>query len=123
MSDTFFSAEGFDEFSKLLEQYSKKTEEKTVLEVLEYGANEFAKDLRALPKPRSQIRKAGYTHILDTMTTRRREKEIEVGWGKYYGPMLERKTKKMKKAHPHVRPTFERNSKKYYSAMSKRLFG
>lgn len=120
MSD-FFESEGFDEFSKLLEKYSKRADEDAVLEVLEYGAEEFAKDLRALPKPRSTVRKAGYTHIIDTMTTRRRKDEIEVGWGKYYGPMLERGTRKMR-AQPHVRPLFEKNSEKYYKLMEQKLF-
>ena len=122
MSDTFFTAEGFDEFSRLLDKYSKHADESAVLDVLEYGAEAFAKDLRALPRPRSEIKKAGYTHILDTMTTKKREKEIEVGWGKYYGPMLERGTRKMR-AQPHVRPLFEKNSEKYYKLMEQKLFG
>ena len=121
MSEEFYG-DGFNAFSKLLDEYSKKTDEKSVLDVLEYGAGEFVKDLRSLPKPRSQMRTAGYTHILDTMTTRKTDKEVEVGWGKYYGPMLERGTTKMNE-QPHLRPTFKKNSKKYYSLMSKRLFG
>lgn len=108
MSNLEFYTDGFDEFSKLLESYSKNTDDEKVLSVLECGADAFAKDVRALPKPRSRISAAGYTHLIDTVTTRRNKKEIEVGWGKYYGPMVERGTKKMKAAKPHIRPTFEK---------------
>ena len=120
MSEEFYE-DGFNAFSKLLGEYSRKMDEDKIVEALEYGAEEFI-NLKALPKPRSQMRMAGYTHILDTMTTRKTDKEVEAGWGKYYGPMLERGTSKMN-AQPHLRPTFKKNSKKYYSLMSKRLFG
>ncbi|HIU74395.1 MAG TPA: hypothetical protein IAC62_00765, partial [Candidatus Pelethocola excrementipullorum] len=62
MSQFEYYADGFDDFSKMLEEFSKKTEEENILKVLEYGAEEYAKDLRALPKPRSKIMTGGYTH-------------------------------------------------------------
>ena len=77
---------------------------------------EFVNDVRKLPKPRSSIRKVGYTHLLDTVTYRRKNGEVEAGWGKYYGPMVDKGTKKMS-ATPHFAPTFERNKEKYYNAM------
>lgn len=123
MSEEFYE-DGFNAFSKLLGEYSRKMDEDKIVEALEYGAEEFIKDLKALPKPRSQISAPGYTHILDTMTSAksRRKGQIEVGWGKIYGPSLEHGYGS-RKAQPHLRPTFKKNSKKYYSLMSKRLFG
>lgn len=110
---------GFDEFSNLLEKYIKKTKKENVMRVLEIGAEEFAKDVRVLLKPRRTG--GGYTHMLDSVTTKRRGEEVEVGWGKYYGPFVERGTRKMS-AQSHMRPTFERDKDKYYSKMQKELF-
>ena len=116
MADEFT---GFDDFSDLLEKYIGKTEKENVMKVLEIGAEELARDVRALPKPRRPG--GGYTHMLDSATTKRRGEEVEVGWGKYYGPFVERGTKKMN-SQPHMRPTFERNKEKYYDKMKKALF-
>ena len=53
----------------------------------------------------------------------KREKSgIEVGWGKYYGPMLEHGTRKMA-AREHLKPLFERNKEKYYRKMTESIFG
>ncbi|WP_390603987.1 HK97-gp10 family putative phage morphogenesis protein [Blautia producta] len=123
MSNTEFYTDGFDELEKLLDEYGKKTSQENVLNVLEKGAAALVKDVMALPKPRSQIHKAGYTHLLDTMSYRRNRGEVEVGWGKYYGPMVERGTHRAPKGSPHVRPTFERNKKMYNDLMIKELFG
>ena len=116
MADDFA---GFDDFSSLLEKYIGKVEKENVMKVLEVGAEELARDVRALPKPRRPG--GGYTHMLDSVTTKRRGEEVEVGWGKYYGPFVERGTKKMN-SQPHMRPTFERNKEKYYDKMKKALF-
>lgn len=116
MADEFT---GFDDFSDLLEKYIGKTEKENVMKVLEIGAVELARDVRALPRPRRPG--GGYTHMLDSATTKRRGEEVEVGWGKYYGPFVERGTTKMK-SQPHMRPTFERNKEKYYDKMKKALF-
>ena len=123
MSNTEFYTDGFDSLEKLLEEYRKKTSQANVLNVLEKGAAALVKDVMALPKPRSQIHKAGNTHLLDTMTYRRNRGEVEVGWGKYYGPMVERGTRRAPKGSPHVRPTFERNKDVYDNLMIKELFG
>ena len=112
MSEAEFYTDGFDELEKLLNEYSKKTSQENILNVMEKGAAALVRDIMALPKPRSDIRKAGYTHLLDTMSYRRNRGEIEVGWGKYYGPMVERGTHRAPKGSPHVRPTFERNKGK-----------
>ena len=82
----------------------------------------LADDVRKLPKPRSKMTGSGYTHLLDTVTTRRTKGEIEVGWGKYYGPMVENGTVRAD-AVPHVMPTFQKNKQKYYQAIDKELYG
>lgn len=115
-------ADGFDEFSKMLEEFKKRTEVKNVTKVLEIGARQLVEDVRALPHPRSQINTPGYTHLLDTVTYQTQGEEVVVGWGKYYGPMVENGTVKMKGIE-HVKPTFERNSEKYYKNMQKAIFG
>lgn len=116
MADDFT---GFDDFSRLLKKYIGKTEKENVMQVLEIGAEELARDVRALPKPRRPG--GGRTHMLDSVTTKRRGEEIEVGWGKYYGPFVENGTRKMG-AQPHMKPTFNRNKEKYYRKMQKALF-
>ncbi len=116
MADSYH---GFEEFSEQLEKYIANCETEKVMSVLEEGANEFVKDVRALPQPRRPG--SGYTHLLDSVTTKRNGEEVEVGWGKYYGIMVERGTCKML-ARPHMRPTFERNAEKYYKKMQKALF-
>ena len=114
--------DGFDEFSKMLEEFKKRTEVKNVTKVLEIGARQLVEDVRALPRPRSQINTPGYTHLLDTMTYKVAGEEVEVGWGKYYGPMVENGTTKMNGVE-HLRPTFNRNKGKYYKNMQKAIFG
>lgn len=115
-------ADGFEEFSKMLQELTKETEVKNVTKVLEIGAKQLADDIRALPRPRSQMNAPGYTHLLDTVTYQTQGEEVVVGWGKYYGPMVENGTIQMK-GTKHVRPTFERNSEKYYKNMQKAIFG
>lgn len=122
MADDGLYTEGFDAFSDLLEEYQKKTTMENVLKVLEIGAKEFVSDVRALPRPRSQIRAPGYTHMLDTVTYQRTKNEVLTGWVKYYGPMVNNGTRKMKGV-PHMGPTFERNKSRYYGKMQKQLFG
>ena len=60
----------------------------------------------------------------NTKTSKKKEvkkaKEIEIGWGKYYGPMVERGTIKMKSSHPHLVPLWNRNSKRYIESFKKR---
>lgn len=117
MGDLQVDVEGFKELEELLAQYADKAE--NVMDILEAGAQEFVSDVRKLPKPRSRVRKAGYTHLLDTVTYQKINGEIEVGWGKYFGRMVDRGTKKMS-ANPHFAPTFQRNKEKYYNAMMRK---
>ncbi len=115
----FHEDEGFDALQKILDGYDIK--EEAVLAGLEKGAEQFAADVRKLPKPRSKTAKAGYTHLLDTVTCEKTKKDVEVGWGKYYGPMVENGTTKMGGV-PHIKPQFERNKDKYYKIMTQNLF-
>lgn len=82
------------------------------LDALEEGAKEYVKDANNLPKPYRQVMSAGYTHLVKSITYRREEKDISVGWGKYYGPMLERGTIKFN-AQPHLVPLWDKNRDKY----------
>lgn len=117
MSSEVYGYEGFQDLANIIEYYAKKTETQEIINVLEVGAKEFVDDLLKLPKPMSNIRKSGYTHLVRSFAYRKMRDEIEVGWGKYYGPMVEHGTKRMKKEHPHVYPLWERNKEKYYKTM------
>ena len=121
MSDFDFEDSGFEEFSKLMTEFSAKASDVNVLDVLRVGAEEFINDLERLPRPKSQISKPGYTHLVDSFGYRTNGKEIEAGWGKYYGPMVENGTTNMS-ARPHLKPLWQQNEKKYYAAMQKKLF-
>ncbi|MCI5919081.1 MAG: hypothetical protein MRZ75_07160 [Roseburia sp.] len=116
---SFFDS-GLDEFQEMIEEYSKMASEDEVLDVLQTGAEAFVKDLLSLPKPKSNIHAAGYTHIVNTFALQRDVDEIKVGWGKYYGPMLEHGTKYMA-ARQHLSPLFSINKEKYYKLMIHKL--
>lgn len=115
-----FDTSGLDDFQKELNRFLKAAEEKNVTRVLKQGADAFTSDLLKLPKPRSRIHAAGYTHMVNSFANRINGKEVEVGWGKYYGPMVEHGTRKMK-SQPHLTPTFKSNSQKYYKIMTDEL--
>lgn len=111
-----FMDTGFEGLEELLKEYSKKISDTELVETLSIGANLFVKDLKKLAKPRSKISASGYTHLVDSFKTRKTEKTVEVGWGKFYGSFVERGTKKMG-AQPHLEPTFDSNKELYYRAM------
>ena len=117
-----FYDSGFGEFEKMMKEYAEKVSEGKALDAIEAGAQEFVNDLLRLPKPRSRITKAGYTQIIDTFALERTESNIKVGWGKYYGPMLEHGTRKMA-VRVHLKPLFEQNKEKYYKKMTECIFG
>lgn len=106
--------DGLDELEKMLSNYSKRIE--NPVKILEVGAKALAEDVKRLPRPRSSMSGSGYTHLLDTVGYTVKGEEVETGWGKYYGPMVEKGTKKMK-GTPHFRTTFDRNKEKYYKLM------
>ena len=116
---TEFDSEGFDDLEKLLQDFAKKTEDP--MKLIEPIAKELVKDTKKLSSPRSKMSGAGYTHLLDTIAYKTKKDEIEVGWGKYYGPMLEHGTTKMS-ARSHLKPTFERNKDKYYKKLETNFY-
>lgn len=109
---------GFRALSEQLEYYIKGAENST--EILMDGAKAFHKDLNKLTKPMSKIRKSGYTHLINTFAIDSIDKEVVVGWGKYYGRMVELGTKKMD-ARAHMYPLWEHNKEKYYKLMLTKL--
>lgn len=113
------SFDGFKELEYELNSLIDKAD--NVVDVLEIGAKEFVEDLSKLPKPMSKITSSGYTHMIDTFSYRKRKNEIEVGWGKYYGRMVEEGTI-MTKKQPHLNPIFESNKDKYYISMIKNIY-
>lgn len=116
---------GFEELIGDLKDYISKAEKP--LEILETGVKEYVNDLKKLTKPYSKIRCSSYTHLVDTFNYRKTNKDIEVGWGKYYGRMVEDGTMSngikgkgrhnATKAQPHMYPTFQKNKEKYYKKM------
>lgn len=119
----FHQYSGFDELSKELESYIQKVEKP--LEILEVGAKEFVKDLKKLTKPISQIKKSGYTHLIDTFTYRVTSRDVEVGWGKWYGRILEtganvkgrNSNKRYHIQRKHLEPVYTQNKEKYFKLM------
>lgn len=110
--------DGFDGLIKLLNDYAEKADTSRVEKALESGAKEFVEDLLKLPKPRSKINKPGYTHLVDCFGYQKKNDGYVVGWGKYYGRMVEVGTRRTK-AQPHLIPTFSKNKEKYYKTMIK----
>lgn len=118
MSNEIYGYEAFHDLANVIEKYAESVD--NAMDGIEAGAEEFTNDLLKLPKPMSKIRKAGYTHLVNTFANRRQKEEIEVGWGKYYGPIIERGSKNMD-AYPHVYPLWDRNKEKYYKTMLTKL--
>ena len=119
--------EGFDAFDRELANYMKAAEPDHVVEILKAGADQLVADVRSLPKPRSRIAKAGYTHLLDSVTGEEAKVKGDyvVGWAKYYGPIVEKGHVTPKGTHvsarAHLKPTYRQNRDKYVAAMQKKL--
>lgn len=107
---------GFEEIQQELLEYIRGAESSN--EILLAGAEAFLGDLNKLTKPISRIKKSGYTHLIDSFAidVKSQSKEIVIGWGKYYGRMVERGTEKMY-ARAHMYPLWEHNEEKYYKIM------
>ena len=125
--------EAFAEFDDLVEDlknYAKMTDKKVVNKVLHIGADMMVADALKLPYPISKIRSAGYTHMVKSFSAQdssQHKNEVEVGWGVYYGPMVEHGTQSGgngasgQKGQPHLIPLWQKNRDKYYKAMIKEL--
>lgn len=111
---------GFDILEDTIKKYAEKADDGKILDILESGAEEFVTILLKLPRPRSDIKASGYTHLVDSFASRRNKNQVEVGWGKYYGPLVERGTTKMR-ATPHLKPAWEKNKEQIYNKMIERF--
>lgn len=118
MSNEVYGYSGFEAMSEILEKYIDGAD--NAVDVLETGAKEFVGDLLKLSKPISKIRKSGYTHLIKCFAYKKKNKEVEAGWGKYYGPILEHGSVKMN-AQEHLFPVWDRNKEKYYKKMLTKL--
>lgn len=124
------SNDSFDAFLELSEYLSEvATSASKVQDVLVSAAKEYSNDLRKLPKPHSDIRKAGYTHLLDSIGyVRAKDNEVEVGSKtEYYLRFVNDGTKssaKRKWSTPRtlfLNNTYERNKEKYNTLMLRKL--
>lgn len=116
------SAQNYEVFNSLIDDLSEIiTNIKNPIEILEVGAKEFVNDLSKLSRPYSQIKKSDYTHLVDSFAYVIKDKEIEVGWQKYYGRMVEEGTK-LTPPQPHLVPTYEKNQNKYYEKMIEKIY-
>lgn len=113
------NSESFNSLFNDIQKYIKKAE--SPLAILEVGVKEFVKDLLKLTKPYSKISSSNYTHLVDTFTYEIKKEEIEIGWGKYYGRMVEDGTKLTPK-QPHLAPLYEKNKSKYYEKMKSSFY-
>ena len=111
---------GFDDLESIINDYTKKITNDKVEEVLEAGAKYIVNELLKLPKPRSHITSPSYTHLIDSFAYKKHKKQVEVGWGKYYGPMVENGTKG-RNAQPHLIPIYEKNIENIYKIMIERI--
>ena len=87
-----------------------------ILSALMAGAEEMAADARRLPRPRSKVYTAGYTHLVASVHAWKTKSNVKLGWGKYYGPMVENGTASMN-SQAHLEPLWNRNKTKYQSKM------
>jgi HK97 gp10 family phage protein len=109
--------EGFLELGTLLEEYAKVAD--NILDEEEKIAKEFVNDLLKLPRPRSNIKKSKHTHLVNSFAYEKTAKDVAVGWGKYYGRMVEEGTRKMK-SQAHLVPLWNRNQEKYITNFKRR---
>jgi len=112
---------GFYDLQEELKEYLEKAE--NAVEVLELGASEFVEDLKKLAKPYSKIIAPGYVHLVESFAYKvnAKSKDVTVGWGKYYGVLLEHGAVQMGQKQPHLLPTYEKNKDKYQNTMLKAL--
>ncbi len=112
--------DGYLSLQKELETALKATEKPN--DAISAGADEFLNELKRLAKPRSSIAKSSYTHLIDSFHRweGKRDGLIRVGWGKRYGWFVEKGTPKTR-AQPHFFRTWNKNEKRYYEAMEKKL--
>lgn len=111
--------DGYQYMDEITQNALKAMDSASLVEILKAGADELVKDVRALPQPRSN--RTGYTHMLDSVTGQEESPKYLVGWGRYYGPIVEAGHKsrsgKMVPARAHLRKTYKDHMEKYQKAM------
>lgn len=115
--------EGLEDIQQTLLEMAQKVDKEHLKEALYAGAVECASDANKLPKPISRINSPGYTHLLASISARMMEggaTGAEVGWGKFYGRMVEKGTRKMA-PRAHLIPMFEKNANNYYQKIVDKL--
>lgn len=118
MSNDNFT-KGFDGIGRKLSDLIAKIDDKAT--AIEIVATEFVTDIKKQPKPRSKINVPGYTHLIDTVSYRREKTgAVAVGWGKYYGRMVEDGTVRMR-GTPHMKTVWERNKLKYVNGLKSKF--
>lgn len=118
---------GFDDLTQELADLIRNVD--NVQEVLVVGAEAYVDDLRKLGKPYSQIRKSGYTHMLDSISYKKaKNKEVEVGSTAAYhlrfvndGTKASSKRKWSTPRQPFLHTTYNLNKNKYDKKMLKKL--
>ncbi len=111
MADDF---EGLQRLANLLEGYSKNASSANILRAQQAGAEYFCRVMRSKTSPRGRSRE----HMLDSITYEQDAQNTEtvVGWGKFYGRMVESghraggwaKAGKTVMPSPHMKPEFNK---------------
>lgn len=109
---------GFDGIGRKLSDLIAKIEKKE--DAIELVAKDFVDDIRRLPKPRRRISAPEYTHLIDSVSYRKKNGLIQIGWGKYYGPMVEHGSIHAN-AQPHLTPTWQQNKDKYIEKLKSKF--
>jgi len=120
MADDF---EGFQRLAHLLEGYSQNANPAQVLQAQKSGAEYFCEVMRRKASPRGRSRE----HMLDSIAYEQDTRSVEtlVGWGKFYGRMVEAghraggwsKNSGDIAAHPHLKPEFDKQKEQIISRM------
>lgn len=114
---TLTVSEGLSDLQDQLADLVENTSRDKVEKALKDAAEQIASDGRKLPYPLSKIMQPGYTHLVRSITAAEGSKssavpEYVIGWGKAYGGMVEKGTKKFTN-RAHLVPMYERNKEQY----------
>lgn len=110
--------DGFGELQDQLQDLISNASKEQINQALKDAADQIVEDAHKLPYPISRITKAGYTHLVNSITSSESSRssgvpERVIGWGKFYGRMVEHGTQKYS-SRAHLIPMYERNKDQYY---------
>lgn len=112
--------DGMNDFMEELSALADKVSDDQMAEYLKAGADAFVQDMHKLPSPRS--RRSKRSHMLDNISAKKNGSGWDIGWGDYYGSMVEKGTSKMR-AQPHLLTTWQQNENKYMQQIQEKIFG